>query len=91
MTSWIKKWVPVLSLAVVPLAQAQSAGAMDSAKQTTVDTTRSSTPTEDAQEKQIQALQREVDAIKVEAADPRTRKDDPNPYLTDEELHPLYP
>lgn len=90
MTSWIKKWVPLLSLVVIPVAQAQNAGAMDTAKQATADTTRNSTPTEDAQEKQVEALQREVEALKAKAAI-RPPSEVTDAYLTDEEAHPLYP
>ena len=56
MTSWVKRWIPLLSLAVVPIAQAQSAGAMDTARQATADATRSATPVNDSEEQQIQAL-----------------------------------
>lgn len=64
---------------------------MDTAKQATVDTTRNSTPTEDAQEKQVEALQREVEALKADAAAIRPSSDVTDAYLTDEEAHPAYP
>ena len=91
MTSWIRKWVPLLSLVAIPVAQAQNAGAMDSAKQATVATTQSATPTEEAQAKQIEVLQREVAALKAQAAEAPVSWEVRDQYLTDEEAHPLYP
>jgi len=91
MTGWMKKWVPLLSLAVIPVAQAESVGAMDGAKQATVETVASSTPTEDAQKKQVEALQREVAALRAEAGalqlSSNVRTDDPS----DVDSHPLWP
>jgi len=67
MKSWMKKWLPLLSLVVVPVAQAEDTAAMDTTAQATVETAKSSTPVPEAQrEKQIEDLQREVTALKNE-------------------------
>jgi hypothetical protein len=65
MNSWMKRWIPVLSLVVVPIAQAQSTSAVDTARQATADTTRGAVKAPQ-EEQQIQELQKEVDAVRSE-------------------------
>jgi hypothetical protein len=88
MNSWLKKWIPILSLAVVPIAAAQSANALQAPDHATVQTVLS-TPQAEPEEQKLQELQQEVDSIRSEIdarrADGRDRE-----YL-DQDSHPLWP
>ena len=87
MNSWVKKWIPIVSLAVVPIAQAQNTGAMETARVTTADTTRSAVQAK-PEEKQIQELQKEVDSLRAgynaEQTDGNARE------FLDQNSHPLW-
>ena len=91
MKNWMKKWLPLLSLVVVPVAQAKDTTAMDTAAQATVETSKSSTPAPDAQrEKQIEDLQREVAALRTEV-DADLSRSDVREYASDVDSHPNWP
>lgn len=88
MNSWMKRWIPILSLAVVPIAEAQDTVALTTASEVTADTMRSATETNQG-EQQLQELKKEVDAIRSELAverDQHTVRE----YL-DQNSHPLWP
>jgi uncharacterized protein YceH (UPF0502 family) len=91
MTSWVKRWIPLLSLAVVPIAQAQSAGAMDTARQATADATRSATPVNDSEEQQIQALKKEVASLTAALNSEQSGGEVRNAFPEDPDSHPLWP
>jgi hypothetical protein len=89
--SWMKKWLPLLTLVVVPVAQAEEAPAMDNAAQATVETAKSSTPAPEAQqEKQIEDLQREVAALKAGLPTDQSQSGN-REYASDVDSHPNWP
>jgi hypothetical protein len=88
MNSWMKKWIPILSLAVVPIAQAQDTVVLKTASEATADTVRSAADAKQG-EQQIQELQKEVDAIRSELADDRDLGN-VREFL-DQDSHPLWP
>ena len=67
MNSWMKRWIPILSLAVLPIAEAQDTVALKTASEMTADTMRSTTETNQG-DQQIQELKKQVDAIRSELA-----------------------
>jgi hypothetical protein len=91
MTGWMKKWVPMLILAVNPVAQAEGVRATDGVKQATVEVVASCTPIEDAQKKQIDALQREVAALQAEVGAGQLSSDVRTDHPSDVDSHPLWP
>jgi uncharacterized protein YlxW (UPF0749 family) len=91
MTSWVKRWIPVLSFAVVPIAQAQSTAAMDSARQATADATRSVTPVNDSEQQQIQALKKEVASLTAALNSEQSGGEVRNAFPEDPDSHPLWP
>ena len=87
----MKKWLPLLTLAVVPVALAEEAPAMDTAAQATVETAKSSTPAPEAQQaKQIEDLQRQVEALKAEVAADQSQSGT-REYASDVDSHPNWP
>jgi hypothetical protein len=87
MNSWVKKWIPILSLAVVPIAQAQDTVAVKTASEATADTVRSATEAK-PEVQQIQGLQKEVDTIRSELAE--RDLSNAREYL-DQDSHQLWP
>jgi hypothetical protein len=90
MRNWTKKWVPVLSLALAPVAFAENTGAMETAGKATVTTSQSATSS-DVQEQKIAELQKEVDALRAETAKARQANLDAQATLGDPNDHPLWP
>jgi TolA-binding protein len=87
----MKKWLPLLTLVVVPVAQAEEAPAMDTAAQATVETAKSSTPAPEPQrERQLEDLQREVAALKAELASDQSQSGI-REYASDVDSHPNWP
>jgi predicted outer membrane protein len=87
----MKKWLPLLALVVVPVAQAEEVPAMDTAAQATVEAAKSSTPAPEAQqEKQIEDLQHEVEALKAELATDQSQSGT-REYASDVDSHPNWP
>jgi phage host-nuclease inhibitor protein Gam len=85
----MKKWLPLLTLVVVPVAQAEEVPTMDTAAQATVETAKSSTPAPEPQ-KQIEDLQREVATLKAEVnSDPSQSGN--REYASDVDSHPNWP
>ena len=68
--NWTKKWIPVLSLALAPVAFAEETPAMDTAGKATVATSQSAT-SGDVQEEKIQELQKQVETLRAEVAKER--------------------
>jgi hypothetical protein len=87
--SWMKTWMPLLSLVVVPVALAEEAPTMDAPAQATVETAKSSTPAPEAQ-KQIEDLQREVEALKAEVSSDQSQSGS-REYASDVDSHPNWP
>ncbi len=88
MNSWMKKWIPILSLAVVPIAQAQDTVAFKTTSEATADTVRGAAETKQG-EQQIQELKKEVDAIRSELAAERDLRNVRE--FVDQDSHPLWP
>ena len=91
MTGWMKKWASMLTLAVIPVAQAEGVGATDGVKQATVEIVASCTAVEDAQKKQIEALQGEVAALRAEVGAGQLSSDVRTDHPSDVDSHPLWP
>jgi hypothetical protein len=90
--SWMKKWLPLLSLVVVPVALAEEAPTMDTAAQATVETATNSTPSPDQEaqrEQKVEDLQHEVAALKAELAN--QSQSDTRQYASDVDSHPNWP
>jgi hypothetical protein len=87
---WVKKWVPIVSLAVAPLAHAEGKG-METAQQVTAETVQSVIRVNDVQEKQILELTKEVQELQAEANSSRDRDDARAYFVGDVDSHPLWP
>ena len=88
MNGWMKKWIPILSLVVVPIAEAQSTEAFDTASQAAADTVLSAAPAK-PKEQQIQELQAEVMSLRSEL-DSERAPGEQREYLN-QDSHPLWP
>ena len=88
--NWTKKWIPVLSLALAPVAFAEDNGAMTTAAKATVATNQTVAPS-DAQEQKVQELEKQVEALRIEVAKARQANDDAQAALGDPNVHPLWP
>jgi hypothetical protein len=87
--NWVKKWVPIVSLAVAPLAHAEGQ-VIDTAQQAIAGTVQSAPSVNDFQEKQIQELSKEVQELRAEANALQVR-DDGRTFVGDPDSHPLWP
>jgi hypothetical protein len=88
MNGLMKKWIPILSLAVVPIAQAQDTVALKTASEATADTVRSAAEAKH-REQQLQELKKEVDAIRDALAVERDLRN--MREFVDQDSHPLWP
>jgi hypothetical protein len=88
MNGWMKKWIPILSLVVVPIANAESTGAVEAANRTEASTVLALAPAK-SEEQTIQELQAEVQSIRAELDSERSRGE-VREYL-DQDSHPLWP
>jgi hypothetical protein len=88
MNGWMKKWIPILSLVVVPIANAESPGAVGAASQTEASTVLTLAPAK-AEEQKIQELQAEVQSIRSELGS-ELAQGEVREYL-DQTSHPLWP
>jgi hypothetical protein len=88
MNRLMKKWIPILSLAVVPIAQAQDTVALKTASEATADIVRSAAEAKQG-EQQLQELKKEVDAIRDALAVERDLRN--MREFVDQDSHPLWP
>jgi hypothetical protein len=88
MNGWMKKWIPILSLVVVPIASAESTGAVEAASRTEASTMFALAPAK-SEEQKIQELQTEVQSLRSELDSERSRGE-LRDYL-DQDSHPLWP
>jgi hypothetical protein len=88
---WLQKWMTLGSLALAPLALAQSTGPMDQGMQASTDSVLTATRLNNAQEQQIEALEKELDAIRADLAAQRARDDQREMVLGDLNSHSLWP
>lgn len=87
----LQKWMTIGTLALAPLAYAQSPEALDRGMQTSVDEALTATPPKTAEEQQIEALSKELDGIRAELDARRARDDQRELLLGDPNSHPLWP
>jgi hypothetical protein len=87
--NWVKKWVPIVSLAVAPLAHAEGQ-VIETAQQAIAGTVQSAPSVNDFQEKQIQELSKEVQELRAEANASQVG-DDGRTFVGDPDSHPLWP
>ena len=88
MNIWMKKWIPVLSLVLVPVAEAQGTGATTPATQTAAETVRSVAQPK-PEEQKLEEIKQEVDGIRSELNSER-ELGEVRQYL-DQDSHPLWP
>ena len=88
MNGWMKKWIPILSLVVVPIANAESTGAVEAANRTEASTVFALAPAK-SDEQTLQELQAEVQSIRAEL-DLERSQGEVREYL-DQDSHPLWP
>jgi hypothetical protein len=88
---WLQKWMMLGSLALAPLALAQGTGAMDEGMQASADAVLTAMPVKTVEEQQIEALAKELDAIRADLATQRARDDQRQMVLGDPDSHPLWP
>ncbi len=88
MNGWMKKWIPILSLVVVPIANAESTVAVEAANLTEASTVSALAPAK-SEEQKIQELQAEVHSISAEL-DSEQSRGEVREYL-DQDSHPLWP
>ena len=88
MNGWMKKWIPILSLVVVPIANAESTGAVEAASRTEASAVLARAPAK-SEEQKIQELQAEVHSMSAELDSERSQGE-VREYL-DQDSHPLWP
>ena len=86
-----KKWITIGALAVAPLASAQSTGAMDEGKQSSMDVALAAAPVKAPEEQQIDALRKELEAVRSTLNAQQEREDNRRELLGDPNAHPLWP
>jgi len=87
----LKRWIPVVSLAVAPLAYAQSSEAMDSVRQAASHAVVAATPVKSVEEQQIDDLRKELDAVRSDLNAQREQEDRRLMVIGDPDSHSLWP
>ena len=87
----LKQWIPVALLAFAPLASAQSVTETDSAQRGSVTTALAIVPEKSVEEREIQALQQELESVRAELRARQEREDTREMLLGDLNSHPFWP
>ena len=83
--------ITIAALAVPPLASAQSTQAMDEGKQSSVDVALAAAPVKAPEDQQIDALRKELDAVRSALNAQQEREDSRRELIGDPDSHPLWP
>jgi hypothetical protein len=86
-----KKWITIAALAVAPLASAQSTHAMDEGKQSSMDVALAAVQEKTPEGQQIDALRKELDAVRSTLNAQQGREGSRRAALGDPDSHPLWP
>ena len=89
--SWLLRWLTLGSVALAPLAHAQSTGPVDEGQRASAEAVLGAAPVRSAEEQQIEALKKELDAIRADLDDQRARDDRRQTSFGDPDSHPLWP
>jgi hypothetical protein len=87
----LKRWITIAAFAVAPLAAAQSTEAMDEGQKSSLDVALAATPVKTPDEAQIDALRREIHALRSTVDAEQRREASRQELIGDPNDHPLWP